>query len=326
MRRIGVAMLLASLFASGLAFGQGGAKRPVGPGMWGKGGWTYMTNALPGAYSLIGRLDLNAEQKKIIGDLVKSWATKRSTAYAAANAKVPHLSAAAKDPAKRAEQAKKWREAYNEAMGEPPVEKIADLLDPEQFGKILEANETLAGWAKWLAECMATYDKKLDEAVGPAADDPALKGPSMALYLLEAYQKGTMLLASRLGLTKEQLAALDELQGKSWGEYAASAGLAGPMLRTDPPMRDAFRYQNVLRAAGINNRTKKNREAVTKLLTEDQKAKITKALPLLQQRNKDVWTSYQGFAAKVDKILPPPKGKAGAAHVGGYYGMPWGGR
>jgi len=286
---------------------------------WGRRapGWRLLVYRLPGAYGMLDRLDLSDDQKKQLGEIYKDWSGKWRKAAEAAAQNIPRLSEEdRKDRSKLRAYWMKRREAYRKARPEPPVDKVGDILTPDQLGKVLEANQTVAGWLKWLADEMPKYDKKLDELLGPAPE--GLTPAKQRTYDgLGNYMSGGTLLG-RLGLTAEQEAALLELgKTRSTDAYLSFVAPLDPSLRgAKLSAAHARAVRNAVRSDGWDTVKKAKQEQVEKVLTQQQRDLLAKAVSVLNERSKAVCERYSDYLEDLEKILPKPTRRPGRAAAG----------
>lgn len=262
---------------------------------------------LPGAYGMIGQLNLTAQQEKALADLDKQWSKKQMDAAIAVSKKLPGPTGAdAKDPAKVREWRLRRDELITQEMGQPPLDKIATLLTAEQLGKINEAEVIVQGWTKWLIEHMAKYDKQMNEFLLPATkevDDGILRH-SYATLFDAYYAPGARVLAPRLGLTKEQedaLTALSTSPGRFGDHSLVRAVFTGQWTQETGELRALLSTQIPVGAKD------KERAAFEKILTDQQKSRLAKCVPILEQRNKELCDSYAEYVAKIDKVMSGAK-------------------
>ena len=287
------------------------------PGMAGRGKASLATLRyyLPGAYALLDRLELTEEQEKILVEIAKKHLAERRKASTAAWKSVPRVAGAdLKDPEKRKAYYAKTREAYKAARLDPPIDEISNVLTPEQLGRILKADQIIAEWRTWLAEHLAAYDKKLTAAVGPEPEaEPGAYTARYAYYVFENYLKGSSQLARRLGLAKEQGAALAKLRQRPYGARS-------PFLfaLTTPPKDGKLSatrlrsIQTLLSARAWEEKKKETRAKIEELLTGKQRDALAAGVKILEERDAAILKRYTQCVAEVDKILPRPKPSAGA--------------
>ena len=292
--------------------------QPAKPGAWRVPGWppgfqrsmmlSGLAYAAGGGYAYLDRLTFTKDQEEALGAIWDEWWKKVRTAVASPRTQVPPLTGAdAQDPDKqRARQAQRGALIAQE-LGKFPVDKLAEVLTPEQAAKIAEMDKVAADWVKWLDEYIAGYEKKLDAAVGPAA--PAGEAGDPARYgLFDSYAKGASSLARRLGLTKEQDAALETLQKEKSGSVVALYGRLAPLFHSDKGWDTQLNEtrQAMVRLGG-DAQNDGLRQALEKLLTDDQRNRIARARPILEERDKGLWDKWKEHAAAADKVLPRAK-------------------
>lgn len=277
--------------------------------------------ALPGAYGLINRLELSDEQKKVLGEVYSEYTTRQRKAYAGIRAKLPRLSREDwRDPEKRAAYTKEYRELMKTQKATISVEAVANVLTPDQLGKILSANELCANWQKWVVEYLIGTGNELDGVLGPEpAEVDAAKRALLAR--LAYYIKGGALLY-RLGLTKEQHAELEKLAGEARAQRSAVGAMTRLSLAGDkltPGQASAAR--SAIFAKAYQQIRERHAARAEGLLTQVQKDKLAKAAAIIDSRDKEIATRFIDYITKVDKILPAPRRKAGV-RPGGYYPYP----
>ncbi len=275
-------------------------------------GWRSLAYGLPGAYGMLDRLTLSNDQKKQLDEVYKDWSGKWRKAAEEAGQKIPRLSE--EDRKDRNKLRAYWiqrREAYRKARPEPPVDKVGDILTPDQLGKVLEANQTVAGWLKWLAEQMPKYDKKLDALLGPAPE--GLTPAKQRLYdNLDNYMDGGALLG-RLGLTAKQETELQELgKTRSTDAYSSIVAPLDPSLRgAKLSAAHAGAVRDAIRDDGWDLFKEAKREEVEKVLTQEQRDLLAKALLVVRERDKAIWKRYSDYLEDLGKIIPKPTGTPG---------------
>jgi len=288
--------------------------------------WRALAYRLPGGYGFLDRLDLSEEQQKVLGEIHTEWATRWSKAYRAAMSEIPRLTREDyKDRKKVRAYNAKARAAYRTVQVAPPTELVANVLTPEQLGKVLEADKVVEEWAKWLTAHLDQYGTKLDAAVGPAAEDPALAAP-YAYGALDAYLPGAAGLVERLGLTEEQRAALEKLSAERQTEYHRLMAPLVPSLRRHTRLADQqYAIRSALSKRIWEDVAAKQRGRVEALLTTEQKEKLAKGVKVIQERDVQIADRYKVYAEKVDKVLPRLKAGAPAYYPGYPYGVGRGG-
>ena len=270
------------------------------------GAWRSLAYQLPGAYRFIDRLALTEEQQKALDKVQKDWAAQRQEAYGAAMKDFPPLSAEdQKDPQKVKEYYAKRTDVLKAAQVPPPVDYVHDILTEDQLNKISEARKVMEGWERWLAQNLGEYDRKLDGILGPAPEDPT--GTKQYTYqMFSGFVAGGSLLG-RLRLTPAQDAALQEIRKQYYSEYGS---LWAPLGQ--PPAGGVVSYQqmNAVRAAiatkGWAELKEKYRILVDRLLTEEQRERLAKALAATEERDEAVWKRYSQYVADLSAILPVP--------------------
>ena len=316
------ALLLAS--ASAFAAGQAGqpagrAKRQQAPDVRRyKTGYYGLAYALPGAYGLINRLELSDQQKKVLGEVYSEYMTRSRKAYAAISAKLPRLSGEDwQNPEKRAAYTKKYRELMKTQKATVSVEAVANVLTPDQLGKILSANELCANWQKWVVEYLTRTGNELDGVLGPEpAEVDAVKKALFAGFAY--YVKGGPLLY-RLGLTKEQHAELEKVAAEARAQYGAVGTMTRPSLAGDKlTPEQASTARSAITAKAYQQIRERHAARVENLLTQVQKDKLAKAAAIVDARDKEIATRFVDYVTRVDKILPAPRRKAGVRPYGFY--------
>jgi len=288
--------------------GYGGAR--------GKADWRYLTYNLPGAYALLDRLDLAEAQQKVLSEVYKRYMIEHRKAYAAVAKELPRMAAGDyKDAKKMKAYYARRDELLKKHKAAPPVEEVSDILTPDQLGKILEANQVIAGWEKWLLAHLAAYDKKLDELLGPVPEAEEGGYRYMAHYtyrVLDAYVRGAAALGGRLGLTEQQKAALAELEKGRYAQVTAMTGPLSPSLRSGKLKMDhAAAVRSAVNKEAWAKANEAHRQAVEKLLTKEQGDALAKGMKILEERDRAICERYAGYVEDLSKILPPRK-KAGA--------------
>lgn len=314
-----VVLLAVVIGVQAVASAQGNPPYGQGPGGGhGKpGAWRQMAFFTPGVYRLLDRLNLTEDQQNVLDEIAAEWNAKHRKADAEARKKSGELSAEDyRDPAKARAVYEKYNAAMKEANVAPPTDQIAAVLTPEQLGKILEVEQALAAWKKWLADHMAKYDKMLDEAVGPAVkDDHPHYGLAIKCRALENYTKGAAALSPRLALGKEQIDALHELATTANTEYQALSDQVRTLLATMPWEQSGGTHA-VLNSALWAECGAKQKKGAEKILADAQKAAIVKGLAIIEERDKPICERLAEVTAKVEKVLPRPKAGAAGARPG----------
>jgi len=270
-------------------------------------GWQELASGLPGAYAYLGRLRLTQEQKEMLGEVYKEWSGRWREAAARAAAGVPRLSDKERQsPAKMRAYYVKRREARAKAKPAPPIEKVGNLLTPEQLGKVLEANRAVADWNKWLAENLPKWDAKLDAVLGPRPEG-LTDQKQRAFSGLRDYLPGGALLG-RLGLTEAQETALMELGVGRNRAYAELVGPLGPALRAAPLSgSQTAAVQGAVRNTGWDAVKAAHGASIRKQLSAEQLAKLAKAVAVVEERDKAISTRYAEYVAALSKILSGPQ-------------------
>lgn len=313
-------VVVIALFVLPLTANAGEVRVGAGGGGWDLGGqqkagtWKQMTydTRCPAPLCLLDRLSLTDDQQKVLDEIYTEWSTKQSKAYADAKGKVPKLSAEdQKDPAKMKDYMARRTAAYKEAQVPMPIDQMKNVLTPEQTEKLNAASKVLADWSKWLTEYLAGFDKQLDAILGPA---PAERDYWYAwkYTALDNYLKGASNLGDRLGLTKEQEAALHKAHSEYQNEVNAMVAPANAALNAQKDPKDYARaIQSMLYAECQKIAGEKLRLAIEKLLTQDQRDKLAKAAGVVAERDKGLVASYADYAAKINTALPAPARKPG---------------
>jgi len=265
-----------------------------------------LASVLTGGHCLIDRLSLTADQKKVLLEAYKQWSAKRAKVGREVWAKLPKMS---REDWRNAKKVAAWRAQRQKLMDEagikPPVEQVNDVLTPEQFGKIAEANKAVAEWETWLLAHVATYDAKLTAAIGP--DVPEQTAPPRYAYRsLDTYEPMGAQLAGRLELTDEQHAALRELRRGYVTRYNQVRSTLHPLVQSGKMTREQVsNLQAVITATPTAEKAREEqRAAIGKLLTPQQRQEIQKGLLILEERNKAIRERYPKYAAALDKVLP----------------------
>lgn len=266
--------------------------------------WRSLSNQLPGAYGLLDRLGLSDQQKKVLTEIDKEWGTARRKAFGAVRGQLPKMS---REDWRNAEKARafraKWTELRAKVNVPAPVDQVSNVLSPEQLGKIMQANEVVGEWNKWLADHLAKYSKRLDGILGPEVADYA--GGRQVSGALNGYAKGAAQLASRLKLTQDQTTALQEVGKQRFAEYRATTTPLPAMLRAGKVQAS---YVNPIRTLvnreAWNQVDETSRKAVDGALTAAQRSGLAKAMPVLEERDKGIYVGYVLYLDKLAKILP----------------------
>ncbi len=287
--------------------GYGGAR--------GKGDWRYLTYNLPGAYALLDRLDLSEAQQKALSEVYKRYMVEHRKAYAAVTKELPRIAARDyKDGKKMKAYYARRDELLEKHKAALPTEEVSDILTPDQLGKILEANQVIAGWEKWLLAHLAACDKKLDELLGPVPEAEEGGYPYMAHYtyrVLDAYIQGAAALGGRLGLTEQQKAALAELGKGRYAQITAMIGPLSPSLRSGKlKTGHAAAVQSAVNKEAWAKVNEAHRQAVEKLLAKEQRDALAKGMKVLEERDRAICERYAGYVEDLSKVLPP-RNKAG---------------
>ncbi|MFO7898777.1 MAG: hypothetical protein R6V58_06915 [Planctomycetota bacterium] len=324
MKRLLIALLVFVVSAGALAAEEGeqGRGRRYGRGR-GKASVRMLAAQLPGAYSLLPRLDLSDEQKEVLAEIYGDWAKAKRAAWKKVQGRLPRMSREDwQDPDKRAA----YREVRDKVQPAPPVDKVANVLSPEQLGKILKVNEVTAEFQKWLVELLTAYEKKLDAEVGklPEQEDKAAwRRDYKVSHVLSTYARGAGGLAERLGLTEKQEEALRALYPARHAPWAEQLALLGAVLNEGKLERsEAASIRTALTSRVREDANARTRKEVGEILTRSQERAIDKGLSLLEDRDGKILERYTTFAESVDAVLPPPRDKAG---VVGYPYVRYGG-
>ena len=272
-------------------------------------GWRRLAYYLPGAFAYVDRLALSNEQKKVLDETYKDWSGKWRSAATEAAKGLPALSQQdRKDPRKvRAYRQKRWL-VWQKSQPTPPVELVSDVLTPEQLGKVLAANQVVAGWNKWLKEHLPAYEKRLDEILGAKPDDVA-PGEERAYRNLEDYLPGAALLG-RLGIGDKEKAKLQAMGRRQTADYGRVVGPLGPALRAATLSNDeTYAVRHAVERKRWPDVKQARAAEIEALLTEEQKAKLSKALAVAKERDAAVAERYKQYVAELEKLLVRPKPK-----------------
>jgi Spy/CpxP family protein refolding chaperone len=319
MRQLICALMVVAMSTSVFAQGQAGRKYD---GRRHKGAYALIAlkNALPGGYALIDRLELTDGQKKLLEEIAAEHGKQRSAMQRQLHAKRPKLSKEDwKDAEKRAEYHVKWKALRAELKVKPPVEKVANVLTPEQLGQILEVNALHEKWVKWVSGHMKESGAELDKLLGAEPEKADAKLSSLMTILRQLIEGGALL--GRVGLTDEQVVALtkvrDEYNNGRSGLYDTMYGA----VRSDKlTVKQAASVRGALMRNVYAELKKKFSGKVEAVLTAEQKDKLAKALELTQTRNTALTQKYLVHVGAVNTLLPPKKKAAGGRYP--YYGAP----
>ena len=271
------------------------------------GSWRALAYQLPGAYRFIDRLDLTEEQQKALDKVYKDWSTERRELMRRALETLPPLTAEErKDPERLKAYYAKRTDLYKAAQIPPPVALVNLILSDEQVERILEANKVVEAWRKSLAECMETYDAKLDGLLGPAPEgQPASR--TYMYRMFDALIPGGSLLV-RLKLSDKQTAALEGLRKRYYTEYREKLAQLSLSLRggqiSYAHMRAARRSVGAKAQAEVKEQ---HRKLLRKVLTEAQQSLLADAGKIVEERDKVIWDRYLRYVEEFSAILPALK-------------------
>ncbi len=283
--------VLAALWASAAA------GKELEQRLYSKGTWRQMAFYLPGSFKFLDRLVLTEEQRELLDEITGEWSVKRAQAMEKVRKEMPMP----EDAAGRMNYYSKFREAVEKASGPPPVDRIREVLTIEQLDKLDEAEQAIKAWHEWLRAELPKYEAKLNEILGPAPKDV----PPAELYryhALASVHEGTALFY-RIGLSEKQRAALASLRRLPFNYSWFATSLEGTGLA----------QEQVLMVTGIVNAAARRvasdaavREKIDQLLTDEQKAKLTKALAVVQERDGAIAERYATLDEKLGTLLPFP--------------------
>jgi len=273
---------------------------------------------LPGGYALVTRLGLSEEQQKLLGEIHKEYMSEYYKVQRTIHAKLPKMGPGDyRDPAKYAAWNHKRRELMRQQKLAPPVEKVGNVLTPEQLGKVLKAHAQYEAWVQWLVTHLAEADGKLNEVAGPEAKE--LDEETRRLFTSLAALLARPSLLARLGLTAEQRAKLKTLADDYLVRSRGVGAMVYPSLRSDklsPEQLAAAR--GVLQAEAYKCLREQFRGQALAVLTAQQKDKLDRATQVIEAGNTEIVRRYLAYVKEVDSVLPPSKQKAGA-HYPHYY-------
>jgi len=276
------------------------------------GSWRSLAYQLPGAYRFIDRLDLTEEQQKALDKVYRDWSTERRELMRKALGTLPPLTPEArKDPVRLKAYYARRTELYKAAQIPPPVALVNLILSDEQVQKILEANKVVEAWRKWLSDCMATYDKKLDRLLGPAPEaQPASKMYTYRMF--DALTPGGSLL-SRLKLSDKQAAALDDLRKQYYAEYREKLAPLNLSLRgAGIPYAHVWAARRSIGSKARAEVKDRYRKLLGKVLTPAQRKLLADASKVLEERDNLIWDRYARYVEEFSAILPALKPADGA--------------
>lgn len=274
--------------------------------------WRPLLYQLPGAYRFLDRLDLTEEQQKALAKIYSDWTAERRDAYREIAANLPQLSAEErKDPEKLKAYMARYTELYKAAQVAPSIELVEDVLSDVQLAKIREATRVIEEWEHWLAEHMAQYTKALDQLLGPVPIFEAQgAGQPFIFRTYESFVKGGELFG-RLGLSSAQTEELKSLWGRYQAEYGSLLTPLGQQPSESPvPLQQQMEARRVIAAKAQETIRDKYRKLVMEILTPQQRELFTKALALIEERDKALWGHYERYVLDLSAILPVPSAHA----------------
>jgi hypothetical protein len=179
-----------------------------------------------------------------------------------------------------------------------------------------EIAKVLGDWNKWFTEYLAKYNKQLDVILGAAPADDGQWAVWSKYYMFDTYAKGAASIAPRLGLTKEQDEAIQKLFAETQAEVRALNAPLGAAVRADQSGKgNAQALWGAIGQKCADLTNERFRQGLDKILTQDQRDKLTVACGLLDERNKGMAAPYAEFAAKISKIAPLAQRKADAPYI-----------
>jgi Spy/CpxP family protein refolding chaperone len=300
-----VILMFLTVSAAALAAGQAeeakGARRKAGhyAGLYG------LSYSLPGGYALVNRLELSDEQKGMLGKIGQEYQKKRYALQRQAHAKLPKMDREDwRDSVKMAEWRRRREELLAEADLEPPIEKVGDVLTPEQLGKLLAGHAKYQEWIEWLTAYLAKTDAELDRLVGAVPDEPDSGHQTLFRWLALLVQDAGLL--ERLDLSEEQMVRLRELRDDYAKASRSARRLVRPWTRAEKlPAEDASTIRSVLSVGVYRGVREKYRAKIEAVFTDEQKHRLGKARALLEKRDDAVTQKYLAYIEDVDDILPP---------------------
>lgn len=270
--------------------------------------WSPLLYQLPGAYRLLDRLDLTEEQRKALAKIYNDWATERRDAYREIATKLPQLSAEdRKDPEKLKAYMTRYTEIYKAAHVTPPIELVEDVLSDVQLAKIQEATRIMEEWEHWLAGHMAQYTKALDQLLGPVPVPEAEgAGQHFILRTYESLVRGGELF-SRLSLSSAQIEELKALWGRYRTEYSSMLTPLSQQPREDAiSIRQQMEVRHIIATKAQETIRDKYGKLAMQILTPPQRELFTKALALIEERDRALWERYERYVLDLSAVLPSP--------------------